>query len=91
MIDIAVWQRVSINDHRLNSLYIFWICFWNRWFSFLIIYIIGMKNTAIVFLILFLLERYTETHFDNDWNPWFYFFILSILLWRAALYLHANP
>jgi len=51
----------------------------------------GMFNTGIVFLVLYLIEKYTEIHLEADFSGWVLIFILSVFLYKAALWLHQNP
>lgn len=51
----------------------------------------GLKNTAIVFLVLFLMEKYNEAHIlDFSGNLWILLLINSVFLYRSALFLHRN-
>merc|ERR1712232_1462736 len=51
----------------------------------------GMANTATVFLALWLVEKYADIHFKCEWNGWVFVLVLSLLAWRAALWLHLRP
>ena len=51
----------------------------------------GLTNTAIVYLVLYLMEKYSELHLECRWNGWILVFLFSIVLYKTALYLHANP
>ena len=51
----------------------------------------GLTNTAIVFLVLFLMEKYNEAHLlDFNGNLWILLLINSVFLYRSALFLHRN-
>jgi len=51
----------------------------------------SIRNTAITFLGLYLTEKWVELHDTLKWNPWVFFFLFFVVLWRVALYLHTNP
>mmetsp|Transcript_27110 Transcript_27110/g.42731 ORF Transcript_27110/g.42731 Transcript_27110/m.42731 type:complete len:469 (-) Transcript_27110:105-1511(-) len=51
----------------------------------------GMRNTGTTFLVFYLLEKYTEMHFECDWNPWIFVFLVSAVMYWAALWLHRHP
>ena len=51
----------------------------------------GMANTATVFLVLWLVEKYADFHVELDWNVWVLVLVLSVAAWRGALWLHSRP
>ena len=51
----------------------------------------GLSNTATVYLVLYLMEKYSELHSRNNWNFWILIFLFSIILYKCALFLHGNP
>jgi hypothetical protein len=51
----------------------------------------GLANTGYVFFVLYIIEKYVETHIVCQWNLWGLFFISSVGLYYGALYLHRNP
>lgn len=48
----------------------------------------GIANTAVTFLVFYCIEKYTEFHFDFKFNGWVYVFIISLLGYKCALWLH---
>ena len=50
----------------------------------------GLTNTAIVFSILYLMEKYCEVHLEMNWNAWILVFIFSFIMYKIALYLHTH-
>ena len=53
--------------------------------------IVAIANAATTFTALFALQKYAEVHRSNKWNPWVLLLVVSMLAWRASLYLHTNP
>mmetsp|Transcript_102871 Transcript_102871/g.286488 ORF Transcript_102871/g.286488 Transcript_102871/m.286488 type:complete len:119 (-) Transcript_102871:71-427(-) len=51
----------------------------------------GMANTSTVFLVLWLVKKYVDLHLGSRWNGWVLVLVLSLLTWRAALWLHLRP
>lgn len=51
----------------------------------------GMSNTSLVFLVLWLVEKYADFHIDSGFNGWVLVLVLSVVTWRSALALHSNP
>ena len=51
----------------------------------------GVSNTATVFLVLFLVDKYAEFHMDMEWSGWVLVLLMSLIMWRSALWLHAHP
>jgi len=51
----------------------------------------GMSNTATVFTVLWIAEKYADIHISSHWNGWVLVFILSVTTWRCALWLHLHP
>jgi hypothetical protein len=51
----------------------------------------GLANTATTFLVLWLLEKYCEVHNELGFNFWVLILILSGVMYKAALWLHAHP
>lgn len=51
----------------------------------------GMANTATTFFVLWVLEKYSELHFENNWNMWVFVLLSSGVMYKSALWLHANP
>lgn len=51
----------------------------------------GLANTAILFAVLYGMERYRDLHMTNDWNLWVLFLMGSLVLWRGSLWLHTHP
>jgi len=51
----------------------------------------GMSNTATVFLVLWLMEKYADLHLESEWNGWVLVLALSVTVWRSALWLHSRP
>jgi len=51
----------------------------------------GMANTATTFLVLWGLEKYCDFHTRNRWNMWVLALLGSALMYKLALWLHANP
>merc|ERR1711959_496924 len=52
---------------------------------------LGMANTAVTFLVLWVLEKYCDLHTRNRWNMWVLVLLGSALMYKAALWLHGNP
>jgi len=50
----------------------------------------GLKNTSIVFLVLYLIEKYSDFHFVVEWRPEIFMFFISVFLYKAAMWLHNN-
>ena len=51
----------------------------------------GLANTATTFLVLWMLEKYCEIHFELKLNIWVLILLLSGVMYKLALWLHANP
>ena len=51
----------------------------------------GLTNTAIVFLYLFGLEKYSEVHLEAEWNGWVLVLVTSLLAYKGSLWAHDNP
>lgn len=51
----------------------------------------GMRNTIIVYGILWLIEKYHEIYFAVSSSIWFYLFSMSALLYYLALRINSNP
>lgn len=51
----------------------------------------GLGNTATTFLVLWMLEKYAELHFELNLNIWLLILIMSGIMYKMALWLHANP
>ena len=51
----------------------------------------GLANTSIVYLSIYLVEKYVELHSEMKWSGWILILILSCFLYRSSLYLHQNP
>jgi len=51
----------------------------------------GMANTAITFLVLWVMEKYCEAHYYNEWNGWVLVLLGSIALYGIAMWLHGHP
>lgn len=51
----------------------------------------GMANTATVFMVLWLVEKYADFHVTSAWNGWVLVLVLSVATWRGALRLHSSP
>jgi len=51
----------------------------------------GMSNTALTFLVFYVIEKYTEFHFDHEYNGWVFVFIISVVAYKCALWLHHHP
>ena len=51
----------------------------------------GMRNTIIVYAILWLIEKYHEIYFSLSKNIWLYMFSISLLTYYLALRINANP
>eukprot|EP00039_Didymoeca_costata_P014602 m.237652 g.237652 ORF g.237652 m.237652 type:complete len:106 (-) comp16057_c0_seq35:1580-1897(-) len=51
----------------------------------------SMTNVSRVFFVIGSLEKYAELHTELKWNGWVLMLIISLCLWRGALYLHSNP
>lgn len=51
----------------------------------------GLKNTATVYLVFYLIEKYCDLHWSLEWNLWVLVFLFSVIIYKAALYLHGNP
>jgi len=51
----------------------------------------GMFNTGIVFLVLYVVEKYVELHVDMKWNSWLLVFLISVGMYPVALWLHQHP
>eukprot|EP00756_Hemistasia_phaeocysticola_P025073 Hpha_TRINITY_DN15987_c2_g1::TRINITY_DN15987_c2_g1_i1::g.72297::m.72297 len=60
--------------------------FWGNLFA-----IPSLTNTAYVFVVMYLVEKYTEIHIDLGLNGWVLVLALSLLVWRVSLYLHVHP
>jgi hypothetical protein len=52
---------------------------------------VGLTNSALTFAVLWLVEKYGEIHSEFGWNPWIAILLVSVLLWRIALFLHTHP
>jgi len=51
----------------------------------------GLANTATTFLVMFIVEKYVEVHVEKHWNVWVMVLLLSLAMYKAALYLHLHP
>lgn len=51
----------------------------------------SMANVSITFTVIWALQKYTEIHIGARWNMWLLVLILSLVIWRSSLYLHAHP
>jgi hypothetical protein len=51
----------------------------------------GMSNTATTFTVLFALEKYGEFHLYSKWNGWLLMLGMSLVTWKASLFLHMHP
>jgi hypothetical protein len=51
----------------------------------------GLRNTTIVYIVLWGLEKYTEFYFSVIKNGWLFFFSFSVMAYFAALEIHKNP
>uniref|UniRef100_A0A0G4I0G0 Uncharacterized protein n=1 Tax=Chromera velia CCMP2878 TaxID=1169474 RepID=A0A0G4I0G0_9ALVE len=51
----------------------------------------GLRNSALVFGVLWIVEKYCELHTKLKLNGWFLILSLSLVLWRGALWLHQHP
>ena len=51
----------------------------------------GMRNTIIVYGIIWLIEKYHEIYFALTKNIWLYMFSLSLLCYYLALRINSNP
>jgi len=51
----------------------------------------GLANTATTFLVMFVMEKYVEVHVEKHWNVWVMVLLLSLAMYKAALYLHLHP
>ena len=52
---------------------------------------VGLANTACTFLVLWLAEKYGELHHEANWNGWVLLLVMSIVAYRAALWMHDHP
>jgi len=50
----------------------------------------GVKNTAITFMVLYIMEKYTELHFDKGFNIVILVFLFSVSAYLISLYLYAH-
>ena len=47
---------------------------------------IGLKNTALTYLVFYVMEKYTELHFDTlRFNIYVYILVISIMLYFCAM------
>lgn len=44
-----------------------------------------------VFACCLAMGRYVELHREMKWNAWLLILVLSAVLWRGSLYVHAHP
>jgi len=51
----------------------------------------SVRNTAITFLVIWMMQKYCEIHNELHWNLWFIILLFSIIIWRLSLYLNSNP
>ena len=51
----------------------------------------GLKNTSIVYLILWSIEKYHEYYFNLTSNGWGFIFSMSALVYYLALWLNMHP
>jgi len=51
----------------------------------------GLSNTATTFLVLWMLGKYCELHFELKLNIWILILLMSGIMYKTALWLHANP
>ena len=51
----------------------------------------GLRNTAIVYMILWVIEKYHEIYFKITSNIWFFIFTISSLVCWAALEINKHP
>jgi hypothetical protein len=56
-----------------------------------LLFIPGLANTAIVFSVLFALEKYVEHHLRWKWNVWVLVLVLSLVVFGCVLLLHEHP
>jgi hypothetical protein len=48
-------------------------------------------NTAVTFGVLWVCHRYIMFHTKNNFSPWILILLMSLLMWKISLYLHAHP
>ena len=51
----------------------------------------GLTNTTIVYLILWICEKFQESYFHRTDNIWLFMFILSWILYFISYQLHMHP
>ena len=51
----------------------------------------GIRNTAIVWTVLWMGAKSSDYYFRVFKSGWLYVFILSIIVYYTALYLHSHP
>ena len=51
----------------------------------------GLANTSTVFCVLWSVEKWVELHLDLRWNGWLLMLLLSLIMYKAALWLHDHP
>ena len=51
----------------------------------------GLGNTANVFLVMYVLEKFCDLHRFQDWNGWTLIFFLSAVAYYGALKIHSSP
>ena len=49
-------------------------------------HMVGLVNTATVYLVFYLMEKYCDLHCTNNWNGWVLIFIFSVIIYKGALY-----
>ncbi len=54
-------------------------------------HMVGLVNTATVYLVFYLMEKYCDLHCLSNWNHWVLVFFFSVIIYKGALHLHENP
>lgn len=51
----------------------------------------GMANTTLVFVCLFLTEKYMDIHQKMGWNQWWLVLVMSTIMYLVSLRIHKHP
>jgi len=75
-----IWRQIPMIGFLLGFLF-----FGN------LLHMVGLVNTATVYLVFYFMEKYCDLHYYVSWNIWVLVFIFSAIIYKAALYLHEYP
>lgn len=53
--------------------------------------LVGMANVGTTYFVLYSMEKYAQFHKAMRWSGWVLMLTFSCVMYKSALYLHANP